>query len=285
MTAKGAKEMRFTKMQGIGNDYIYVNCFEERVEQPGALAKAMSKPHFGVGADGLVLIEPSDVADFGMRIFNADGSESEMCGNATRCIAKYVYERGFTEKTEITLETKGGLRTLWLNVKDGQVETVRVDMGSPELNPPLVPVNLPGEAVLNYHFRLGGHMYTISCVSMGNPHCVVFVDEPDLIDLPLIGPLFENHSIFPNRTNTEFMKIVRRDWIRLRVWERGAGETMACGTGASAALVAAVLSGRADRMATVELNGGKLLVEWSPDDNHVYQTGPAAFVFDGEWLL
>lgn len=277
--------MRFTKMQGIGNDYIYVNCLEDRVKNPEELAKIMSKHHFGVGADGLVLIERSAVADFGMRIFNSDGSESEMCGNATRCIAKFVYERGFTEKTELTLETKGGLRVLWLNVKAGVVESVRVDMGSPVLNPREIPVNLAGEAVLNHHFRLGGHMYTISCVSVGNPHCVVFCDEPDLIDLPLIGPLFENHSIFPNRTNTEFMKIVRRDWIRLRVWERGAGETMACGTGASAALVAAVLSGRADRTATIELNGGNLLVEWSAEDNHVYQTGPAAFVFDGEWLL
>jgi diaminopimelate epimerase len=277
--------MRFTKMQGIGNDYIYVNCLEEKVKNPQALAKAMSKRHFGVGADGLVLIERSAVADFGMRIFNADGSESEMCGNATRCIAKYVFERGFTDKTELTLEAKGGLRFLWLNIENGEVVSVRVDMGSPVLNPRLVPVNLPGEAVLNHHFRLGGHMYTISCVSVGNPHCVVFCDEPDLIDLSLIGPLFENHSIFPNRTNTEFMKIVKRDWIRLRVWERGAGETMACGTGASAALVAAVLSGRADRLATVELNGGNLLVEWRAEDNHVYQTGPAAFVFDGEWLV
>lgn len=275
--------MRFTKMHGIGNDYIYVNCFDEVVRNPEKLAKVMSRPHFGVGADGLVLIEHSYSSDFGMRIFNADGSESEMCGNATRCIAKYVYERGMTDKTEITLETKGGQRVLRLNVKDGKVESVRVDMGTPELNPALIPVNLPGETVLNHHFRLGGHLYTISCVSMGNPHCVVFVDEPDLIDLPLIGPLFENNAIFPKRTNTEFMKIIKRDWIRMRVWERGAGETLACGTGACAALVAAVLSGRADRTATVELNGGKLLVEWNPDDNHVYQTGPAAFVFDGEW--
>ena len=277
--------MRFTKMQGIGNDYIYVNCMETKVVNPAETAMLMSKRHFGVGADGLVLIERSAVADFGMRIFNSDGSESEMCGNAVRCIAKFVYERGFTDKTELTLETKGGLRALWMNVKSGIVESVRVDMGSPVLNPRDIPVNLPSEAILNHHFRLGGHMYTISCVSVGNPHCVVFCDEPDLIDLPLIGPLFEHHSIFPNRTNTEFMKIIKRDWIRLRVWERGAGETMACGTGASAALVAAVLSGRADRTATMELNGGNLLVEWNAEDNHVYQTGPAAFVFDGEWLL
>lgn len=275
--------MRFTKMQGIGNDYIYVNCFLEEVSEPEGLAKEMSRPHFGIGADGLVLIEKSAAADFGMRIFNADGSESEMCGNAARCIGKYVFERGLTGKTEITLETKGGMRVLRLNVKDGRVETVRVDMGRPELHAGRIPVDLPLETVLNHHLRLGGRQYTISCVSMGNPHCVVFVEDPDLIDLPVIGPLFEYSPIFPNRTNTEFVKIVRRDWLYMRVWERGAGETLACGTGASAALVASVLSGRLDRTATVALKGGNLLVEWNEKDDHVYQTGTATFVFDGVW--
>lgn len=277
--------MRFTKMHGIGNDYVYINCFEQVVHEPQKLAIAMSAPHFGVGADGIVLIEPCTSADFGMRVFNADGTEAEMCGNASRCIAKYVYERGLTDKKTITLQSKTACHELHLNVKEGIVESVRVDMGTPELNPRNIPVNLSGEAVLDYHLRLGGHLYTVSCVSMGNPHCVVFVEEPDLIDLPVIGPLFEHHSIFPNRTNTEFMKVVKRNWLRVRVWERGAGETLACGTGACASLVAAVLSGRADRTATVELNGGTLLVEWSSDDNHVYQTGPAAFVFDGEWIV
>lgn len=275
--------MRFTKMQGIGNDYIYVNCFEEAVHHPEALSRAMSAPHFGVGADGLVLIEPSERADYAMRIFNADGSESEMCGNASRCIGKYVYERGMTDRTEISLWTRAGLRVLKLNVRDGAVESVRVDMGSPELSPRRIPVSLPGEAVLGHRLQIGSHSYQISCVSMGNPHCVVFVDDPDLIDLTLIGPLFELNPIFPNRTNTEFIRVVKRGLIQMRVWERGAGETLACGTGACASLVAAVLSGRADRECEVELKGGSLFVEWSPEDNHVYQTGPAAFVFDGDW--
>jgi len=275
--------MRFTKMQGIGNDYIYVNCFEEIVREPERLAVAMSRAHYGVGADGLVLIEPSDVADFGMRIFNSDGSESEMCGNASRCIGKYVYERGLTDKTRVTLMTASGLKELQLKVTGGQVESVRVDMGGPELEPRRIPVKLPGEIVLNHPFQVGGMNWRIHCVSMGNPHCVVFVDEPDVLDLPLLGPLVEHDPLFPNRTNVEFAKIVRRDLIRMRVWERGAGETLACGTGACAVLVAAVLTGRADRTATVELAGGRLEVEWSPEDNHVYQTGPAAFVFDGVW--
>lgn len=275
--------MRFTKMHGIGNDYVYVNCFEESVRAPERLAVAMSRAHYGVGADGLVLIEPSDVADFAMRIFNADGSESEMCGNACRCIGKYVYERGMTAKKQVTLMTGAGIKTLDLQVQDGEVLGVRVDMGGPELDPRRIPVRLPGEVVLNHPLTVGGMSWRIHCVSMGNPHCVVFVDEPDALDLPLIGPLLEHDPVFPKRTNVEFAKIVRRDHIRMRVWERGAGETLACGTGACATLVAAVLTGKADRQATLELMGGRLEVEWSPEDNHVYQTGTAAFVFDGYW--
>lgn len=275
--------MRFTKMQGIGNDYIYVNCFEEIVRQPSELAIAMSQPHFGVGADGLVLIEPSDVADFGMRIFNSDGSESEMCGNATRCIGKYVYERGLTSKTELTLMTGAGLKQLSLRARAGKVHAVRVDMGSPELDPRRVPVDLPGEIVLGYPLAEGGRTWRIHCVSMGNPHCVIFVDDPDDLDLPMIGPLLENNPIFPRRTNVEFVRVINRHLLRMRVWERGSGETLACGTGACAALVAAVLTGRADRDAAVRLQGGELALTWSPEDNHVYQEGPAAFVFDGDW--
>ena len=275
--------MRFTKMQGIGNDYIYVNCFEEFVRDPAALALRMSRQHFGVGADGLVLIEPSDVADFGMRIFNSDGSESEMCGNATRCIAKYVYERGLTDKTSISLMTGAGLKQLELRTRGGKVHSVRVDMGSPELNPRMVPVDLPGEIILGHRLEVGGMVYPIHCVSMGNPHCVIFVNDPDDVDLPSIGSLIENHRIFPNRTNVEFVTVKDRHHIRMRVWERGAGETMACGTGACAALVASVLTGRADRSAEIKLNGGVLQVEWSPEDNHVYKEGPAEFVFDGIW--
>lgn len=275
--------MRFTKMQGIGNDYIYINCFEEIVRNPSALAERMSQPHFGVGSDGLVLIEPSEVADFAMRIFNSDGSESEMCGNATRCIAKYVYERGLTDKTELTLMTKAGLKQLSLRTRGGKVHSVRVDMGSPELDPRKVPVDLPGEIILGHKLDVGGMSYPIHCVSMGNPHCVIFVRDPDLVDLPMIGPMIENHRIFPNRTNVEFACVKDRQHIRMRVWERGAGETMACGTGACATLVAAVMTGQADRDAMIELNGGSLRVTWSPEDNHIVQEGPAEFVFDGEW--
>ena len=275
--------MRFTKMQGIGNDYIYVNCFEETVRNPGMLARRMSRRHYGVGGDGLVLIEPSDVADFGMRIFNSDGSESEMCGNACRCIGKYVYERGMTDKTRVTLMTGAGLRLLELNVQDGKVRSVRVDMGTPELDPRKIPVDLPGEIILGHRMELGGMVYAIHGVSMGNPHCVLFVRNPDTADVEHIGPLLEHYPIFPNRTNVEFVQVEDRTHLRLRVWERGAGETLACGTGACAALVASVLTGRSDRDVSIELPGGELQVSWSAEDNHVYQEGPAEFVFDGEW--
>lgn len=275
--------MHFTKMQGIGNDYIYVNCFEETVKNPSALAIRMSRPHFGVGSDGLVLIEPSEVADFGMRIFNSDGSESEMCGNAIRCVAKYVYERGLTDKTEISVMTGAGLKLLELRTRGGKVHSVRVDMGSPELNPRLVPVDLPGEIILGHRLEIAGLTYAIHCVSMGNPHCVIFVSDPEDVDLSTIGPMIEHHRLFPNRTNVEFVSVKDRRHLRMRVWERGAGETMACGTGSCAALVASVLTGKCDRSAEVELNGGVLQVEWSPEDNHVYKEGPAEFVFDGQW--
>ena len=277
--------MRFTKMHGIGNDYMYVNCFEEIVENPEKLAIAMSRPHFGVGADGLVLIEPSDTADFGMRIFNSDGSEAQMCGNAARCIGKYVYERGLTDKKDIVLRSLSGLRPLKLTVEGGVVTKVRVDMGTPELNPRLIPVDLPGEMVLDQRIQAAGHTYQITCVSMGNPHAVLFVEDPELVNLPAAGPAIENNPLFPQRTNVEFVKVLRRDLIQMRVWERGNGETMACGTGACASLVAAVLQGKADRRATLKLLGGSLQVEWSAKDNHVYQEGPGEFVFDGNWLL
>ena len=218
-----------------------------------------------------------------MRIFNSDGSESEMCGNATRCIGKYVYERGLTDKTELTLMTRAGLKQLQLRARGGKVHSVRVDMGSPELDPRRVPVDLPGEIVLGHRLDVGGMMYAIHCVSMGNPHCVIFVRDPDDVDLPMVGPLIENHRIFPNRTNVEFVTVRDRQHLRMRVWERGAGETLACGTGACAALVASVLTGKADREAEVRLNGGVLQIAWSPEDNHVYKEGPAEFVFDGEW--
>ncbi len=276
--------MKFTKMHGIGNDYIYVNCFEELVTDPERLAIVMSKPHFGVGGDGLVLIEPADGADFGMRIFNADGSEAEMCGNAIRCIGKYVYERGMTDKTELTISTKGGMKQLWLTVEGGKVSRVKADMGTPELNPRLIPVDLPGEIVLRHRLQIMGQTYFITCVNMGNPHAVLFVRDPEVIDLPTIGPMIEHHPLFPRRTNVEFVRVIDRNILQMRVWERGAGETLACGTGACASLVAAVLAGLADRTVQMKLSGGNLELHWSAEDNHVYQSGPAAFVYDGNWL-
>ncbi len=277
--------MKFSKMQGIGNDYVFVNCFEEIVTNPAELSRRISKQHYGVGSDGLVLIQPSDQADFAMRIFNADGSEAEMCGNASRCIGRYVYERGLTDKTHITLETRGGLRQLWLTVDDrNKVQIVRIDLGTPELNPRRIGVDLPGELVLRHRLQVLGQTMFITAVSMGNPHCVVFVRDPELTDLPAVGPLLENHPIFPNRTNVEFVRIIRRDMLQMRVWERGSGETLGCGTGAAAAVVAAVLCGLADRTAQVHLPGGNLEVNWNAEDNHVYQSGPAEFVFDGVWL-
>ena len=276
--------MHFTKMQGIGNDYIYVNCFEERVPDPEALSLVMSKPHFGVSSDGLVLIEPSDGADFGMRIFNSDGSEAEMCGNALRCIGKYVYEKGMTDKTSLVISTKSGLRPIQLEVENGKVTRVTADMGTPELNPRLIPVALPGEIVLRHRLQIMGQTHFITCVSMGNPHAVLFVRDPEVLDLGVLGPMIEHHPLFPHRTNVEFVRVISKDILQMRVWERGAGETLACGSGACAALVAAVLCGLSSRQVSMKLVGGNLNLYWNPDDNHVYQTGPAAFVFEGEWL-
>lgn len=276
--------MRFTKMQGIGNDYIYVNCFEEDLpDDPAALAVRMSDRHFGVGSDGLVLIQRSDVADFAMRMFNSDGSESEMCGNATRCIGKYVYERGLTDKTRFTLMTGAGLKVLEVKAADGHVQFVRVDMGGPELEPAKIPVKLPGAMVMGQRLQVGGANYDVHCVSMGNPHCVVYVRDPEVLDLPELGPQFEHHPVFPRLTNTEFVQVIGRDHLKMRVWERGAGETLACGTGACAVLVASVLTGRTDREVDIDLRGGRLHIFWSPEDNHVYMEGPAEFVFDGVW--
>ena len=275
--------MKFTKMQGIGNDYLFVNCFEEVIENPERMAIVMSKPHFGAGADGLVLIEPADGADFAMRIFNADGSEAEMCGNALRCIGKYVYERGMTDKTELTIETKGGLKQLWLTVENGRVARIKADMGTPELNPRLIPVDLPGELVLRHRLQIMGQTYFITCVNMGNPHAVLFVRDPEVIDLPTIGPIIEHHPLFPRRTNVEFVRVISRDILQMRVWERGAGETLACGSGACAALVASVLCGLSNRTVSMKLAGGNLTLRWDAEDNHVYQSGPAEYVFEGDW--
>ena len=276
--------MKFTKMHGIGNDYIYVDTFDQAVADPSALAVAMSRPHFGVGADGLVLIGASDAADFGMRMFNADGSEGEMCGNAVRCIAKYVHERGLTAKTTLTLATKAGIKTLDLQVEAGRVAQVRVDLGEPVLAPEAIPVQLPGERVIDAPITVDGQTWRMSCVSMGNPHAVIFVDDPATFDVHGIGRQIERHPLFPRRTNVEFARVRSRDRLDMRVWERGSGETLACGTGAAAAVVAAVLQGRTGRHVRVTLAGGELQVTWDEGDNHVYQSGPASFVFDGVWL-
>ena len=282
--------MRFTKMQGCGNDYIYINCFKEKVENPEKLAIAMSERHFGVGSDGLVLIMPSEAADFRMRMFNLDGSEGKMCGNASRCVGKYVYERGLTEKTTVALETLGGIKILQLHVKDGIVESVTVDMGEPVLEAAEIPVlsdkhPVIGETVeiLDRKF-VDGETYYITAVSMGNPHAVTFVKNVMEYPIEKYGRVSECHPIFPDRVNTEFVEIVDDSHVKMRVWERGSGETWACGTGASATAVACVLNGKTDRKVDVELIGGTLTIEWNAEDNHVYMTGPAEFSFDGEWL-
>ena len=263
--------MKFTKMQGIGNDYIYVNCFEETVQNPEETARKISDRHFGVGSDGLVLICPDPEADFRMRMFNSDGSESEMCGNATRCIGKYVYERGLTDRTEISLMTGAGIKILKINARHGKVESVRVDMGEPEIQG------------IGEKLTAKDREFRFTRVSMGNPHAVIFQDEVENFDVAGYGTVIEHDLLFPNRTNTEFAKILGADRIRMRVWERGAGETLACGTGACATLVAAAANHLTGRKANLELNGGTLLIEWDEKTNHVFQEGPAEFVFDGEW--
>ncbi|MBQ2990567.1 MAG: diaminopimelate epimerase [Clostridia bacterium] len=278
--------MRFTKMHGLGNDYVYVNAFEEKVENPPALARAIADRHFGVGGDGLVLIAPSNVADFQMIMYNADGSQGEMCGNASRCVAKYVYDRGMTDKRVITLETLAGIKTLHMNVVDGAVKSVRVDMGAPVLDCEAVPCLLGSGVVKGAKISALGRTFEITPVSMGNPHGVIFLDEPlDTFDLYRYGPELEKHPAFPKKANIEFVNVISRDRLRMRVWERGSGVTMACGTGSCAVLVAASLCGLTGRKAAVELDGGVLIDEWDEETGHVFMTGPATHVFDGEYTL
>lgn len=279
------EKLKFTKMQGAGNDYIYINGFTQTIENPSELAIRLSNRHFGIGSDGLVLILPSGTCDFRMQMFNSDGSEAEMCGNASRCVGKYVYDNGLTTKTEITLETKAGVKYISLFDGDKKVRKVTVDMGEPILDPVLIPVKVDEEPVLNYPLDIDGKIWKISCVSMGNPHVVTFTTGIKDLDLPVIGPKFEKHPVFPRKTNTEFIEVVDRHTLNMRVWERGAGETLACGTGACAAAVAAALNGLCDRKVTIHLLGGDLEVEWNPENNHVYMTGEAVTVFDGELLV
>lgn len=275
--------MKFTKMQGAGNDYIYINGFETIPLHPAQLAVKMSDRHFGVGSDGLVMILPSKIADFRMRMFNADGSEAEMCGNASRCVGKYLYEHGMTHKTQLTLETLSGIKNIYLTVAGDKVSSVKVDMGEPKFHPNDIPVLWQGDRVVSQPISACGHRFSMTCVSMGNPHAVIFLDDWQAYDLHAIGRAIETHPLFPNRTNVEFVKVLASDVLQMRVWERGAGETMACGTGACASLVAAVLNNRSYRKATVRLLGGDLQVEWDENTNHVFLTGDAVTVFDGEW--
>lgn len=275
--------MKFTKMHGIGNDYIYFNCLEKEIENPEELSIKLSDRHFGVGGDGIVLILPSDKADFRMRMFNADGSEGKMCGNATRCIGKYVYEKGITNKREITLETLSGIKTLKLSVnEENKVESVEVNMGEAILKASEIPVKFDKEKVINERVKIADFEYNITCVSMGNPHCVVYMDEIDDLDLEKLGPKFENDSIFPERVNTEFIKVIDENTLKMRVWERGSGETWACGTGACAAVVSSVLNGycKYDTPIKIKLLGGELSIKFMKN-GLVYMSGPAEFVFEG----
>lgn len=278
--------MKFSKWHGQGNDFIIVNGFEEKVADYRDLAIKMCNRNFGIGADGLVIILPSVLAeaDFKMVIYNSDGSEAEMCGNATRCVARFLYERGLTTKTTITLETLAGLIVPELIFKDDQIETICVDMGHPRLKRGEIPViGEPDEQAVDFSITVNNETYKMTCVSMGNPHAVIFVNDIDRIKLAEIGPLIENHDLFPKKTNVEFVQVISNKELRMRVWERGAGITQACGTGASAVLVASVLTGRTEREITIHLDGGDLALQWKPD-NHVYMSGPATEVFRGVYL-
>ncbi|MBQ2626377.1 MAG: diaminopimelate epimerase [Eubacterium sp.] len=275
--------MKFTKMHGCGNDYVYVNCFEETVSNPKELAIKVSDRHFGIGSDGLILIKPSDCADFEMQMFNADGSEGAMCGNGIRCVGKYVYDFGLTEKENITVSTKSGIKELKLFPKNGKVEKVRVNMGPAILTAADIPVDVSTEQAINVPIIVDGEEYEFTGVSMGNPHAVVYVDQVRSLRLDLIGPRFEKHPVFPDRVNTEFIEVYGDHILKMRVWERGSGETLACGTGACAAAVASIINGKvADAPVEVQLLGGTLEIEWDREANQVYMTGPATTVFTGE---
>lgn len=276
--------MKFTKMQGLGNDYVYINCFEEKVENPNKLAVEISERHFGVGSDGLVLILPAENADFTMRMFNPDGSESEMCGNAIRCVGKYVYDRGLTKKTDVSVSTLAGIKYLKLHLKDNIVDTVTVDMGEPILIASEIPVISDKAPVIGEKISAMDKEFEFTCVSMGNPHAVTFVEDTDSFDVKKYGSVLEVDNHFPRKANIEFVQTVKNDYLKMRVWERGTGETLACGTGTCATVVAGVLNKLCERKTTVKLLGGELFIEWNEENNHVYMTGPARYSFDGIWL-
>lgn len=280
--------IKFTKMEGIGNDYVYIDCTKRELKNKTELAKILSRRHFGIGSDGLILIEGSKKADFKMQIFNTDGSEAEMCGNGIRCVGKFVYDKGLTDKTTLKIETLAGIKILNLNVEDGKVKTVRVDMGEPILDNKLIPArdgkiykSKDGIKFYKVNININYDLKELTCVSMGNPHGVDFTNNLEKLDLKKVGSLIEKDEHFPNKVNAEFIEIINKNNIKMRVWERGVGETLACGTGACASVVASILNGYTDRTVTVELLGGKLDIEWNKEDNHVYMTGPARTVFEG----
>ena len=277
--------MKFTKMQGCGNDYVYVDCMKELPEDIPGLARRISDRHFGVGSDGLILIRPSEKADFFMDMYNSDGSGAQMCGNGIRCVAKFVYDKGLTNKKKLLIETLGGIKELELATEDGKVAFVTVNMGSPILNPSLIPVVSDKDRVINEPIIVDGKEYRMTCVSMGNPHAVVFVSDTKDLPLEKLGPLFEHHAAFPERVNTEFIHVIDRRRIDMRVWERGSGETLACGTGACASVVASYLNGYTEPEVTVALLGGELKVRYDVAENLVYMTGPAVTVFEGDYPL
>ena len=277
--------MKFTKMQGLGNDYVYVNCFQEKIDNPPEVAIKVSNRNFGIGSDGLIMINPSKVADCEMEMYNADGSRSEMCGNGIRCVGKYVYDYGIAKKERISVETLAGIKYLDFTIENDKVKLVKVDMGSPELVPANIPIVADGDMVLDEPIEVDGVEYRMTGVSMGNPHAVVYIDDVKGLDIEKVGPKFENHVRFPRRVNTEFVRVIDRNTVEMRVWERGSGETLACGTGACAVAVASILNGFTENKVTVKLLGGDLQIEWDREANKVYMTGPAKVSFDGEIQL
>lgn len=274
--------IKFTKMHGLGNDYVYIDAINQKIENESSLAKFVSNRHFGIGSDGLILICKSDIADFQMRMFNSDGSEAEMCGNGIRCVGKFVYDKGLTDKTIVKIETLAGIKTLVLNTKDGKVETARVDMGEPILEAEKIPVISKEQPVKNLELEAENKKFKFTCVSMGNPHAITIVENTKEFDVEKYGKILEVDKAFPKKANIEFAQIIDKENIKMRVWERGAGETLACGTGACATAVACNLNGLTGRKVNIELLGGTLNIEWNEKDNHVYMTGPAVIVFDGE---
>ena len=277
--------MKFTKMQGLGNDYVYVNCFQEKIENPVETAIKVSNRNFGIGSDGLIMINPSKVADCEMEMYNADGSRSEMCGNGIRCVGKYVYDYGIAKKPRISVETLAGIKYLDFTIENDKVKLVKVDMGSPELVPANIPVVAEGDTAIDEPINVDGVEYRMTCVSMGNPHAVVYINDVKGLDIEKVGPKFENHERFPRRVNTEFVRVIDRNTVEMRVWERGSGETLACGTGACAVAVSSILNGYTENKVTVKLLGGDLFIEWDREANKVYMTGPAEVSFDGEIQL